>query len=483
MNTRTAAPVTSSLSRRRIPISPPLAATLPPPSSTRPRLAPAKAGDHQAIHRLLLTVFHGPTPAEFHAQLDEPGYEPADRLVVKHGEQLAAHVRADHRMILVAGVPLPAVRIMDLATLAEFRGLGFASALVAAAERRAREQGAVLALVRTRAASLFARQGWSVCGRHVFSTAGARQILAQLQVTSEGPQTPIEPEAALLRTTPQSPISLRPLRRIELPAVMRLYEASLAHHSGSLVRSEAYWEWLISRGACDRIYVASAGSETSDLTRQLNDICGAAFVQNGRMVELLTASPSSAFDSHKIAQHLVARVCADASEQDRWHIRLDAPAADPLHSLMRAAGGQYHEAEEIGGEVFMAKVLNPQATLKSLGDILSARLRAAGFTTPMQLGLEIQAGARQHPTHAVEVARLRLEFGNRGMKLVIGPLSRNYLTLRQRDLTSLVLGHWNLADLIDAGRIDASTKAARRLGCELFPRLAWWRPPLDDLLA
>jgi hypothetical protein len=69
------------------------------------------------------------------------------------------------------------------------------------------------------------------------------------------------------------------------------------------------------------------------------------------------------------------------------------------------------------------------------------------------------------------------------MKLAAGPLPRNYLSLRHSDLTPLVLGHWNLADLVDAGRIESSTKAARRLGCELFPKLAWWRPPLDDLLA
>jgi hypothetical protein len=69
------------------------------------------------------------------------------------------------------------------------------------------------------------------------------------------------------------------------------------------------------------------------------------------------------------------------------------------------------------------------------------------------------------------------------MKLVHGPLGRNYLSLRLCDLAPLVLGHWNLEDLIEAGRIAAASKAARRLGSALFPKLAWWRPPLDDVLA
>jgi hypothetical protein len=52
-----------------------------------------------------------------------------------------------------------------------------------------------------------------------------------------------------------------------------------------------------------------------------------------------------------------------------------------------------------------------------------------------------------------------------------------------RDLAPLLLGHWELADLVETGRIKASNKAALRLGTALFPKLPWWRPPLDDLLA
>ncbi|MEX2175829.1 MAG: GNAT family N-acetyltransferase [Pirellulaceae bacterium] len=485
MSTRTVPPVLHASSPRPKPKrrrSPAARLVAPPPlpvKSTLPRLVSAKGGDHQAIHRLLLAAFQGPTSEEFHAQLGEPGYDPADRLVVKQGEHLAAHVRATRRTIRLGSLAIPSVRLMDLATAAEQRGLGFASSLIVAAERRAREQGVFVGLTRTRAAMLFARQGWSVCGRHTFSTAGARQILAQLNATSEGVIGPRERDdtCSLMRTRPLK-IAIRPLRRIELPAVIRLYEQSLAGRFGSPLRSDAYWEWLINRAACDRIYVAAEGPESPDLSQQLANIRGAVFIREGRMVELLVEA-----GRRDIAEHLTARVCADASEQDHWQLRLDSPADDPLHDLFQAAGGRFHQAEVVGGEVFMAKVMNPLGLLALLGGTLADRLRDAELTKPLQFGLEIQCGAQPHRAHAVEVARLRLVFAEGAMTVVKQPLVRNYLSLRRRDLTPLLLGHWNLPDLIAAGRIRASTPGAAQIGRVLFPKLPWWRPPLDDLLA
>jgi hypothetical protein len=37
--------------------------------------------------------------------------------------------------------------------------------------------------------------------------------------------------------------------------------------------------------------------------------------------------------------------------------------------------------------------------------------------------------------------------------------------------------------MIETGRIAASTKTAGEIGRVLFPKLPWWRPPLDDLLS
>src|SRR5262245_6190996 len=118
--------------------------------------------------------------AEFQAQLDEACYEPVDRLIVKDGEEIAAHLRLARQKIQVGAATLTAARFMDLATATEYRSRGLATALLAAGERAAAERGVLVGLTRTRAPSLFARQGWTVCGRHVFSAASPRGVLAEL---------------------------------------------------------------------------------------------------------------------------------------------------------------------------------------------------------------------------------------------------------------------------------------------------------------
>lgn len=450
-----------------------------PADEAFPRLALARTGDHPSIHKLLLAAFHGPTAGEFHAQLDEPGYDAASRLVVRHGGSVVGHVRASRRTLVLGGASVPAVQLMDLATDADYRGRGFASGLILAAERRAREQGIWIALTRTGAASLFARQGWTVCGRHVFATAGARQILAHLGATCEGgvPERPAEEAACMLR--PARPaIEVRPLRRIELPGVMRVYAQGRAGRWGWPERSEEYWEWLVNRGAFDRAYVIAEGSPTVELAAQHESIRGYVFLKEGRIVELLADSGRP-----ELARLLLARVCAEATEQDRWQIRLDAPADDPLHQLFVQAGGRAVQAEEVSGEVFMVKLLEPLKLLGGMERVFVDRFRAANLPSPLSLGLAVQCPARPGRTGATQVARFRLSVASRGMNLVAGSVGRQYLTLRRKDLAPLVLGHWDVGDMIEAGRIAASSPAAGRLGRALFPKLPWWRPPLDDLLA
>src|SRR5688500_4645906 len=191
-----------------------------------PRLTRASAGDHSAIHQMLLAVFQGPSAAEFQAQQDEPLYEPTDRLVVKCGPEIAAHLRLTKRTLRFGPLQLPAAGFMDLATAPEYRGNGFASAMLAAAERVAAHESAVLGVTRTRVPSLFARQGWAVCGRHEFSTASARRVLAQLcdKLPQRGASSNNGSEVPPLLAAPQrKELQVRPLRRIELPAVIEVY--------------------------------------------------------------------------------------------------------------------------------------------------------------------------------------------------------------------------------------------------------------------
>ena len=465
---------TVSVARR----SPSITLTKPRPTVAAPglRLTPARTGDHGLIHRLLVSVFHGPSAGEFHAQLDEPGYEPADRLVVKDGEQIAAHLRLARQTIRVGEAALPAARFMDLATAPEYRSRGLATTMLAAGERAAAERGVLIGLTRTRVPALFARLGWAICGRHNYSSAAPRAVLAELGATAAGvidarPAAPVG-----LPLPPVEPIVVRPLRRIELPAIVRLYEQQSAGRRGWPIRSEAYWDWLLARGACDRIYVAATGTEPAELPKLIDSIVGYAFVRQCRLVEVIAAPGRD-----EVARHLTARVCADASEQDDWLVRCDAPPDHPLHLLFRNAGGRLISQQQLDGEVFMAKVLDPLALLRQTAGPLLARAKIAGLGQNTRLGVELRSGRGRGPSGLVD--RYRIQLGRQAARIETGAPCRHAIVLRYSDLAPLLLTDCSAEEMLATGRLRATTRAARHTALALFPAARWWRPPLDDLLA
>ncbi|HUE69473.1 MAG TPA: GNAT family N-acetyltransferase [Pirellulaceae bacterium] len=446
------------------------------------RLVPARSGDHAAIHQLLLSIFHGPSAAEFHAQLDEPLYEPTDRLLVKSGEQLAAHLRITKRLLHFGSLTIPAAGFMDLGTSHEFRSRGFATALLDAGQHQAICEGALVGLTRTTAPELFRRQGWSVCGRHSFSVASPRQVLAHFcsRFPQDEPALADEEQAVSpLADRSEPPILVRPLRRIEMPAVMGIYEQRYGAAYGPLVRSDAWWDWLMARSAFDRAYVALAQGDHVELPQLLASVVGAAFVKEGRIVELLSLP-----GQERVARRLVARVCGDAVEFNSAQVRLDAAPHDPLHAHFAAAGGKTHLAATHQGETCMARVFDPVAMLRLLEGALLSRARAAELPRPFSLGLDVFYHDADL-THAqdADVRSYRLVIGQRGVKLTAGHPGRSYLSLRRRDLTPLLLGHWNIAEALAAGRLRASTRLAQDAAGILFPQLPWYRPPLDELVA
>lgn len=460
-------------------ISSPLVSSMSAASVAAPRLRllAAKTGDQPSIHELLVSVFHGPSLMEFQAQLDEPGYAASDRLIVKDGEDIAAHLRLARQSIQVDSVALPAARFMDLATAPQFRSRGLATALLAAGERAAAERGILVGLTRTRAPELFARQGWSVCGRHTFAEASPRTVLAELAADEAVAAETRQQGSPLHRHTPE-PIIVRPLRRIEMRAIVRLYEQHLAGQAGWPVRSEEYWEWLLARGACDRIFVASTLPDAPDFATLIDSIIGYACVRQSRIVELVTAGRDD------VARALVERVCADAREQDGWAVRYDAPATAPLHDLFRRAGGRVTVNQEIGGELFMAKLLDPLAALRQLSSVLATRAKAAKLPLPLELGIELRSGSgRQVRKSSGVLERYRLLIDKRSVRVETGGPSKHCLALSYGDLTPLLLGDQTAEALLQASRLRPTTPRAKQLALFLFPDAIWFRPPLDDLLA
>lgn len=422
------------------------------------RIVPARSGDHHDLQTLLVSVLHQPSSAEFHAQLDDPFYEPSDRLLVKRNQQIVAHTRITNREMHFAGKLSPISALSDLVVLPEYRGEGCAQELVKAAERAMIQGGSRMAFLRTRQPDFFAKLGWTIGARHSYSTAGARDILSRLQQRKAPAHNPLAPEAV--------PLNIRMWRHVELAALTRLYSQRVENSFGSLSRTDAYWQWLVSRRAYDSIYVAINGPDKLELDDTLTPIVGYAVMREGRIAELVTAP-----QHQEAAAKLLARACGDAIERDLHHVRLDAPSDEPLHQILAEAGGRRCFDESDHGEVTMVKVFDPMQLLVDSFDLIHQRVRDAGFSMPCDLGL------------MVDGRRYVISVRQRTVKLLQEKLGRSYLECGLGEFMQLLLGHLDVAEAVATGKLIASTRVATETASVLFPRLPFWRPAFDDLQA
>ncbi len=411
----------------------------------------ARAGDHPSIYQWLLAVFHGPSRDEFHAEQDDPTYQPANRMLIKRGSRIVSHAQLLARTMNFGSVEVPAACLTWFGTLPEFRHQGAGSRLLAAGDAKMRALGAEIGLLRTRVPHFFRRAGWAVWSRHCYSRANAREILAHYWA-----------DPSLRRDA----LNIRLWRHFEMPALMRIYSQNTSDSFGPFQRHEPYWRWLISRGAFDHVVIALAGPDRLDLNETNAPIVGYAAIHRDRVVELLTnpAYPTAAIQ-------LLARACSDALERRGNDITLEAPESEALHRFVRSASGLFHHHEVNEQEVYMAKVLDIEAFLDRLRPLMGERLKAAGYSKPVELGI------------CTEQEKLVLAAGPRGISVCRGRLGRSYLTCSQAELTRLLLGHSSASESASQGRLEASTALALELADVLFPRLPIWRPVWDDLIA
>ncbi|MDP6443486.1 MAG: GNAT family N-acetyltransferase, partial [Pirellulaceae bacterium] len=381
-------------------------------------LSSATAGDHPSVQRLLMNVFHGPSATEFQAQLEEPQYEPTDRLVVRYREQVLSHLLITKREMRFGERVLPVGLIQDLATAPEFRCRGLASKLLETAERQMRNDGAVLSMISTNNIAFFLQRGWAVCPRHCYSEAGARDILSYLNAQSP-------PQRDLLSGRGPKEYNIRLWRHIEQAALMRLYEQNTQRSFGAYLRNDSYWRWLIGRRGYDSIYVAIDGPDKLELDERLEPIVGYAAMMDGQVAELMV-SP----EHPRAAAQLLARACGDAIERDIHPMRIDGQPDHPLHQLTVAAGGAFRDNEAENGVVQMTKMYDPLGFLRDSSDQLVSRARAATkIELPCELGVQYNG------------EKYRLSVNRRSAKLSEGKLGRSYITVNRASLTQLLLGH------------------------------------------
>lgn len=419
------------------------------------QISPARAGEQVEILQLLSGLPTPPTRAEFHAAVDHPEHDSANRLVARLGGRIVGHAEIVPRSMLVGSAAVPGAVVDRVGVLPECRGAGHGQRLVRAAEERMRQMGVVVTFTRTRIAASFHELGWSVLGRDCATPGRPTEILARLL---EGPQRAGEP------------VTMRQWRHVELPAILRIYAQNARRFVGPLDRDENYGRWLVSRGACDSILVALVGQDRYELQESSARIVGYCIQAGNRVLEIM-ADPEFA----GLEREILARVCAEAIENDRQQIVYESGAADPLHAAVAGSDGRVTQ----GDRMIVAKVLRPQALLEAVAPAVAERVLAAGIRETVELGLDAPSFRG-----SVIVAEGKGEAkGSRQATVHPGRIGRSYLKLSDDELARLLLGQSDPVEAVAAGRMEPSTQMAQKLASQLFPRQPLWCPMWDDLPA
>ena len=410
-------------------------------------IAPARAGDQSEVLQLLSGLPQPPTRAEFHAAVDHPDHDSANRLVARLAGRIVGHVEVMPRAVLLGETSVPAAVIDRLAVLPECRGAGHGQELVRAAEERMQEIGAAVAFSRTRVAASFRELGWSVLGRDCATPGKPTEILSRLLEESQrGGEA----------------VTMRQWRHVELPAILRIYKQNASRFIGPQDRSEAYSRWLVSRAAFDSILVALVGQDRYDLHETTARIVGYAIQSGNHVLEVLADPEFPGLD-----REILARICAEAIENDRQQIVYESSAADPLHAAVAAASGDVQP----GDRMIVAKLFKPLEVLTALAPAVAARVAAAGIRETVELGLDAPS------------FRGSIIVANGSATVHAGRVGRSYLRLGDDELARLVLCQCDPAESVMAGRMESSTQMAQKLAGQLFPRMPLWCPMWDDIPA
>jgi predicted N-acetyltransferase YhbS len=396
--------------------------------------------DHEAVYQTLLHVFHGPDRESFLGALSDPAYRPDQRLLVKVDGRVVSHIHLTSRTIRYGSARVALNGVMWVGTLPEYRGLGFAQNLIRLADDRARETGAGLQALTTGMPQFYRPLGWGVCGRQTFG-----QILSRnLPQASDGV---IEGRGGFWH--------VRPWRQVELNDLMALYDLQYAQTTGTVVRHEDYWRWMIGRRYAHVIWVACQG-ET---------VRGYAFVKDHKILELAShpAYPQA-------LKALLGRVRAEALERAYPEVIVHAPVDHPVMDIFRASG-KVIDQEDYEGTSSMYHIPDTDRFLQSILPELARRGGQAGVPLPLELGLTV--ADRRWLLH-IDGNRSRIEPDK---------LSRRHLTLSPAALVRLGLGHTGIDRAAADEGFESSTHTALETARILFPISPIWRSPLDSATA
>lgn len=424
----------------------------------------AEGRDHATIFHFLQSIFQAPSRAEYNASLEDPFYEPRDRLLLRRHRRIFAHAHLTHRTIHFDATSIPAAGLDGLGVAVEQQGQGFGIHLLRAAENRMADDGALVGMLRTTIPRFFRRTGWALCGQPHYRCANVQALLACLLEHRLIPRR-------------RRRLHIRPWLQWEQAALSRIYNQNVspelnsrqlaagnAASHGSLERTGTYWHWLLARHGFDNLYVALEGPEQLELGEIGTRVVGYAVTRGPQIVELMTAP-----DRPRAAAQLLGRFCGDAIEYGWHYVGLHAPHGCPLLKIFDQSGGYGPTGTPEHGEVSMMRLLKPLELLQRLSVRFDRRASEARLTRPLDLGL------------LVDGQKYQLELGSQGVCATSERVGRSYLRLNVADFTRLVLGQLDWDAAIAEGRLECSTALAHETGRALFPAIPLWRPPWDEL--
>ncbi len=425
-----------------------------PTERDAPRLAAANAGDHKPVHALLRAVHQTPSYEDFATWLDEPSYDPADRLLAKRDDKIIAHVQVLQRVGWFDGVQVPMGSVQDLAALPEYRRAGYEQLLLNAAQRTMAGAQEIISLVRTGRPEPLRACGWTDVATQGYTRANVGDILAHLSAQS----------ARWPRR--RGRVRIRPWRQVELDAVRDVYSAVAAGLWGAVHRTGPYWQWLAGRKAHGELLVAVEGRDDWEDLDTHSHIVGYAVTHGAEVIELCCLPEYAAI----AAPRLLARACQDAIERDFRTVSLHTPVDDPLHELVVTAGGTWCGNGVSTAEPLLVKLLDAPRWVEAMYPVFRGRAQAAGIDRPCEMSFDVGGG------------RLRVVLTRRSGRLEVDQSGDPAeVTCDADTFSSLLVGNLHVAQAHDAGRLVTADPGVLARLSALFPPVHFWQSPFDVL--
>jgi len=417
------------------------------------RIVAGNAGDHALVLQLLVEAYQCPLAEDFQSRLDEPSYEPNDRLLIQHEGRLIGHVQVSKQFGWFHGQRCPLVKLQDFVTLPEYRSLNFGQSLLEVAESTAVSEGAILGLVKSDRPEWFELHGWSSCRGQGYSRANTRAILSHF----DSPPT--------ARRRRGSRIEVRTWRHFELDGLRRVYQQVSTSMWGPLYRSETTWQWLMGRKVQDQVLIAieKIPGKSNGLDTDPN-IVGYAIVRDSCIVEMLTLP---GFSSARAK--LLARACRDAIDRDHHFVSLHTPAADPMHELLVTAGGSWISHGATSEGQWMLKLLAPDRWVERFYPVLHERAREAGIRRPLEI------------VFAVGAFKWRLILTRRSSRLEPAASARPHAQCDWQAFQDLLTCNLTFPEALAQGRLRTAHRSISRKLAVLFPPKLFWQSPFELL--